>query len=287
MLSVLASSAVAFAVLTPNDRNVIAEERNFFGTTSVIAADGMTNMRHGRTLHGLSIDEPGRRTEPTAYYNRAGPLGDVLGWVGERVDSARVGVVGLGAGTAACHARPGQTWEYYEINPTVIRFASDTTYFRFVSECTPGARMWTGDARLRLAEAPGGHFDLLVLDAFNSDAVPVHLITLEAFELYHDRLTADGLQVINISNRWLNLEPVIAQHADRLGSSAWVRGDFLSSTPERYSSVWMVLTRNLDAVEALRAAEWQEVRPRPGFRGWTDDYSNVLSVLVFLEREGE
>jgi spermidine synthase len=245
----------------------------------------MIVMRHGRTLHGLSIDEPGRRTEPTAYYSPDGPFGDVLEWVGERVDSARVGIVGLGTGTAACHARPGQTWDYYEINPTVIRFASDTTYFRFLSECTPGARMWTGDARLRLAEAPGGHFDLLVLDAFNSDAVPVHLITLEAFELYRGRLTADGVLLINISNKWLNLEPVVARHAERLGASAWIRRDVLSSTPERYSSVWMVLTRNLDAVEALREAQWQEARPRPGFRGWTDDYSNVLSVLGLLERE--
>lgn len=277
----LALAFVAFAILLPRPGTLIAEERNFFGTTSVISAEGVRVMRHGRTLHGMAFEEPGRRTEPTVYYNPAGPFGDVLGWVGDQVTGATVGVVGLGAGTAACYARPDQSWEFFEINPSVVRFASDTTYFHFLSECAPGAPVRLGDARLRLQDEDAAHFYVLILDAFSSDAVPMHLVTREAFELYRSRLADDGVVLMNVTNSWVNLEPVVADHARALSMQAVIRRDGFPPTPERVSSDWMVITRNQALLDALAEHDWVPARERPGFGSWTDDFSNLLSVLVF------
>jgi hypothetical protein len=277
----LALAFVAFGVLLPRRGTLLAEERNFFGTTSVISAEGVRVMRHGRTLHGMAFEAPERRTEPTAYYNPAGPFGDVLGWVGDRTTAATVGVVGLGAGTAACYARPGQSWEYFEINPSVIRFATDTTYFHFLGECTPGSPIRLGDARLRLLASDSGHFDVLILDAFSSDAVPIHLVTREAFQLYRSRLADDGLLLMNVTNTWVSLEPVVADHANALSMQAVIRRDDFAPTPEHVSSDWMVVTNNATLLAALREGGWVTARERPGFGSWTDDFSNLLSVLVF------
>jgi len=287
LMATFGVSLLVFRLFLPAGNPTLVEERNFFGTTAVLRSDDMFVLRHGRTVHGFALIDPERRSEPTAYYGRPGPLGDAMRAIRRRrveTDNERAGlragVAGLGAGTVACYAEPGDAWTFLEINPAMIRLASDTTYFRFLSDCSPDATIVRGDARLRLARAADGTFDIIILDAFGSDAIPVHLMTREAFELYRSKLAAGGTLLIHITNNWLDLEPVIADHAVRLGFTSLIRRDNVTPAPERVPSDWVVLTRDETLSDALRAGVgWVPLRARQGFRPWTDDYSNILSVL--------
>jgi len=219
--------AVAFLVLgmpslinPPLDR-----ERNFFGVIKVL--DDRPKELHllvnGSILHGLQSTEPASRDEPTSYYHRKGPLGDVMALLADRRPEGAA-VIGLGAGTVACYGAGGAPWTFYEINPAVVHVASDPRYFSFLRDCQPDARIRLGDGRLLLA-GDAGRYPLIILDAFSSDAVPTHLLTIEALSTYLEKLALDGLIVANISNRFTDLQPILAAGAERLGLAAVWRSD--------------------------------------------------------------
>jgi hypothetical protein len=278
---ILIAFAATMRVATPAD--VIARERNFFGTLRVRATPGLHTLTHGRIAHGSQLTAPDSLDTPTTYYAREGPLGDVFATVHSMTRRARVGVVGLGVGTAVCYARPGETWDLFEINPAVISIARDTTLFRFLDRCGREANIITGDGRRALAASTHAAYDLLVLDAFSSDAIPAHLLTREAFALYLRRLTPTGLLAVHISNRYLDLEPVLAANADALGATGVIRSDANTGSSRRAASVWVALAEDVRALDALRASPgWKTVRVEPGFRTWTDDFTNLLAVLRFL-----
>jgi hypothetical protein len=240
---------------------------------------------HGNTVHGRQSIDPALCCEPLSYYHRGGPVGQILVAFKERPGSKRVGVVGMGAGSMACYAGPEESWTFYEINPAVVRVANDTNYFRFVQRCSSNAvEVVLGDARLRLREAPADWYDLLVLDAFSSDAIPLHLVTREALRLYLSKLAPGGLLAFHISNRYLELEDVLGNLARDANLVCHAREELETGAAElaegKDPSHWLVMGRcRADLGKLLKDARWQPVHDHSGSRVWTDDFCNLLSVF--------
>jgi SAM-dependent methyltransferase len=263
-----------------------ARTRSYFGIYTVIEAGKTRRLSHGTTVHGIQNLTPGHETDPTSYYAPKSGVGLAMRLA--TTATSRVGVVGLGAGTLACYARPGQDWRFYEIDPAIATIAEDRSRFTFLSRCLPHAPIVIGDARLSLAEAPVGGLDLLVIDAFSSDSVPMHLLTHEAFAVYQRALAPGGLLMIHISNRYIRLEPVLAGAAQAGGWAAALR-DY-QATPDdkaqnRATSMWVAMSHDPAALARLTSASaaegnpWRPLNGRPGFAAWTDDHASILPLL--------
>jgi hypothetical protein len=265
---------------------VLHRERSFFGVMRVEdTADGrVRQLLHGTTLHGKqAVGDPARRREPLSYYVKDGPVG----WIhaaapdqGPDGKPRRVAVIGLGAGALCSYARSGETYVFYEIDPAVVRIARDPRYFTFLSDCEAGWQIHIGDARLRLREAPPGAYDLLIVDAFSSDAVPVHLLTRQALDLYVSRLSERGLLVFHTSNRYFRLEPLFAALAADAGLPGVHLSDPGDFAADRYPSTWVVLARRAEDLAGLHGRpQARDLVPRPGVRAWTDGFADPLSLL--------
>lgn len=258
-------------------------ERNFFGTVRVVRDDGeeLNWLYHGTTIHGRQSTRLDARCEPLSYYHPKGPLAQVFTAYNAEPPSPNVAVVGLGTGTTVAYARPGQRWSFYEINPAVVSLASAPDYFSYLSYCTSGVpvEIILGDARLRLADAAPATFGLIVLDAFSSDAIPVHLMTAEALDLYLSRLAPGGLVAYHVSNRTLDLHPVVADLARSRNLSALAFNDH-ERLPGKEPSHWVVVARRPEDLAALSTdARWHPLEGDPRRRLWTDDYSNIVTIL--------
>ncbi len=276
-------------------RNIeqIHQARSFFGVLRVTrdrAETGYTELRHGTTLHGRQSLEAKRRGEPLAYYHRQGPMGQVFAEFDRRVTLRRIAVIGLGTGTLAAYAQPGDRLVFYEIDRLVQAIALDRGYFTYLSDAQGRGvtvRIELGDARVRLERArqerPDERYDLIVVDAFSSDAVPVHLLTRQALQLYLELLTPRGLLALHLSNRYLDLERVAANLAEDAGlGGRLLQHDEAADTQGGTRSTWAVLARTSRALGELALdARWTatklEVDPRVGV--WTDDFHNPLSVM--------
>lgn len=281
----MAAALVITALIGPGSK-VLDRSRSFFGVYKVASLeDGAVHaLKHGSTLHGAQYSDPDRWREPLTYYTAAGPVGQFFQALDANRPPRHVGLLGLGIGTILCQGRPGQRWTIFEIDPMVERIARDTRYFHYLSECFDPTAMEIihGDARLSLADARHKKFDLLILDAFNSDAVPVHLLTREAFALYRDSLDEDGLILLNFSNRHLNLEPVLADLAADAGLYGLVQkyNPPISASAIHASSSWVVMARNPASLRILDGdPRWASLRSEGRNKVWTDDFSNLLSVV--------
>ena len=195
--------------------------------------DDYNLLYHGTTLHGAQSLSPSRRREPLTYYHRTGPLGQVFTTFSRKSSKSRVAIIGLGTGTMACYGEPGQNWTFYEIDPAVERIARDKRYFTFLRDSPAKVEVVLGDARLSLAKAPDHQYDLIVLDAFSSDAIPVHLITREALKLYLSKLADHGILAFHISNRYLNLKPVLGDLARDANLACLVQEDLKLDEAEK------------------------------------------------------
>jgi SAM-dependent methyltransferase len=262
--------------------------RSYFGVYSVGDRDGARILTHGTTMHGTQDLRPGRERSPTTYYAPGSGVGQTMLLAGALYGpQARIGVVGLGTGTLSCYKQPGQSWTFFEIDPKMARLARDSGYFTFLANCAPDARIVLGDARIRLGEEKPASLDILAIDAFSSDAVPMHLLTREAVRIYGRALQQKGVLLFHISNRYIDLEPVIAAAARNEGWHSAVL--FYSPTDEEEKnfatvSNWVALSRDGEVLDRLIAANkgasgWQDVIERPGFPGWTDDYATILPLL--------
>jgi hypothetical protein len=257
---------------------VMERSRTFFGSYTVENDGVQHRLVHGTTLHGTQWLDPARRDDPTTYFSKQGPLGDVLeGPIAGNLSN--IGIIGLGAGTIAAYGQPGWHMTFYEIDGEMVRIASDPEYFTFLGDSRADVDTVVGDGRLKLAEAPSGSFDLIILDAFSSDSIPVHLLTREAMRMYADRLAPDGLVMAHISNRMFDLEPVLAAAADDLGwQAAFGRGG--AGVPGSSESVWVALSPNQQTITTLLGHdEWRPV-DRSTEVHWTDDYSSLIDVLL-------
>jgi hypothetical protein len=256
----------------------LLRERTFFGVYSV-RFEKETNVHrivHGSTMHGEQSLDPVTRRRPTSYYSPEGPIGQTFEALRWRLDDADVGVVGLGAGALAGYVRPGQRWTFYEIDPAVLRIANSPKYFTFLRDCGKACRVVLGDARLSIGRGRPKH-DLLVLDAFSSDAIPLHLITREAVQLYLDHLSDDGVMAFHVSNRHLTLRPVLAAIAAELGMTAISQFD-PGKPSERAPSEWLLMARTPASFRTLTSdSRWKVPERAP--RAWTDAYSDLLGAL--------
>jgi spermidine synthase len=280
---VAALMAASLAFGNASER-VLYATRTFFGVYRV--SEDVTGryhgLAHGTTLHGMQALAPERRGEALTYYHRTGPFGQAWTNLPRTVTSGDIAVVGLGIGTLGSYANPAQRWTFFEIDPAIERVARTSEYFSFMDDCGYRCRVVIGDARISLARVPEHAYSLLVLDAFSSDAIPMHLMTSEAFSLYLSRLTPDGALVMHISNRHLRLAPVVARLAASQGLAALQQIDAVGTDwPEGKSeSHWIVMTRNRGDLDALAAdRRWQPLVAGASTPLWTDDFSNILSVL--------
>lgn len=261
--------------------------RSFFGIYAVRPGDnGSRQLVHGTTSHGIqNLGSPDRQRTATAYYAPRSGIGQAMLAKQQLFPAARVAVVGLGAGTLACYARPGEQWRFYEIDPAIVEIAEDARRFTFLSLCLPGVETNVGDARLTLSADPPASADMLVIDAFSSDSVPMHLLTREAFQLYRRKLAPGGLLMVHISNRYLDLMPVVGG----VTADGWAGMSrlYIPTEGERRenasASQWIAMSDDPATLAALdRAAgrgQWQKLNAKPGFVGWTDDRASILPLI--------
>jgi hypothetical protein len=264
---------------------LVYRQRSFFGVHRVTEQDNARLLVHGNTIHGRQSLDPARRREPLAYFHRTGPIGQVFATFSGSDAKRHVAIVGLGAGSLAAYAESGlafkQEFTYYEIDPAVIGIAQN--YFTFLSDSAAEIKIVPGDARLTLAHAPAYHYGLLIMDAFSSDAIPLHLLTKQALAMYLEKLADDGVLAFHISNRYLDLEPVLGDLAKDAKLVCLARHDLEISDEEKAEgkapSIWLVMARHREDLHGLaRAGGWRTVQGRGG-RVWTDDYSNLISVF--------
>ena len=261
--------------------------RTFFGIYKIEDHHNSRTLAHSTTLHGYQSTVPADRLRPTSYYAPGSGAGLVFRAAPVLFGpTARVAVVGLGTGTLACYAQPGQAWTIFEIDPAMVRIARDTGQFTYISGCKPDVHIVLGDARLSLAKTAAASLDLLAVDAFSSDAIPLHLMTREAFAVYGRALAADGVLLVHVSNRYLALEPVVAAIA-RSGGWSVARRNFVPSHTEGdrgdTRSTWIVLTRSPARLAQVEAAtgptNWLPLPTEEGVTPWSDDFASVLPVI--------
>ena len=260
--------------------------RNFYGTKKVTTDqdDHFHTFVHGSTVHGIQSTHPKGRHIPRTYFHPSGPVGDVFETYNLNPSRPQVAILGLGIGSMAGYARPGQHFTFYEIDPEVARIARDLRLFTCLEDCRASCEVVLGDGRLTVARAPDGHYGLMFLDAFSSDAVPTHLLTQEALQLYLSKLDERGILVFNISNRYLDLAPLLANLAKDAGLVCLRRNDPADTQKERemakHASEFVVMARHLRYIRKLDYDPgWEEVPTRPGLGVWTDQYTNIFRLL--------
>jgi hypothetical protein len=265
---------------------VLYTGRSFFGTyRAATDPEGKrTVLFQGTTVHGAqSIDHQSNLT-PLSYYYRTGPAGQVLLANASRHGSGRVAIVGLGTGALACYGTVNQIFTFYEIDPLVEKIARDNRLFTFLRDCPPRIDVVIGDARISLARAPNRIYDLFVLDAFSSDVIPVHLLTRQAVELYLQKTAPTGVLLFHVSNRYMDLAPVLDRLAAALNLATFIQNDFDISSKEQAEgkspSRWILMARDQQsAAPSLTAGRWLQLNGQLRGDLWTDDYSDLLKVI--------
>ena len=282
----MAAFMIASNYYTGSSGGVLYADRSFFGVYRVIEDNGKEAhlLYHGTTLHGLQKSVQKTRLQPSSYYHPTGPAGQVFSVLEKVRAEESVAVVGLGTGALACYGRPRQKFTFYEIDPLVERVARDQRLFTYLRDCSPSLEVVIGDARISLAREPRKSYYLIVLDAFSSDAIPVHLLTREAVELYLSNLAEDGLLLFHISNRYIDLAPVLGRVAANLKLTALSQRDFRVTASEgdegKSPSHWIVMARHKAAVSPfLKDPRWSPLDGEKKPQLWTDDYSNIFQVV--------
>jgi spermidine synthase len=291
------AASLMFVVLFGADAGKKDFVRSFFGVHKVMESDGgqFRILKHGTIEHGAQRirDAHGRRLtgrpEPITYYHDLAPMVQGLNAARKkRGGPINVAVVGLGTGTLACQMKGGDQLTYYEIDPKVVAIAKDPRRFAFLTECAPDAKIVIGDARLTLADSPDGQYDVLIVDAFSSDAIPTHLLTKEAMAIFRDKIKPDGMILMHISNKHMSLAPVVAGVAEANGMVSRANDSDEGYDDENHlfgSLVVAVANRDEDFGELAQKTTWVEQEPDEDEWVWTDDYSNVIGAILRKLRE--
>jgi hypothetical protein len=276
-----------FALYLPSVNGELYHARDFFGVKHVLRTPTYHWFTHGATLHGAESTLIPHEREPLTYFERSGPVGAIFAHLQPSLRRAHVAVAGLGIGTLACYAQSGQTWTFYEIDPQVAQIATDSNLFRYISACLPKARIVLGDARLSLTREARHEDALLILDAYTSDQIPVHLLTREAFAIYLKALTPHGVLAFDISNVFFDLRSVIGTLAANAGLVAYDRldaqPDGATRDPGWSPSHWVVVARSDNDLAGLeRESGWHALPPSDTIPLWTDDYTSQIRILTRL-----
>lgn len=298
----LLSSALALVVIvscaipieSQHANALIHQSRNFYGVLSIrqhsaddIAQQNATLhvLRNGTTEHGSQLRTAESRCMPTGYYSQKGPLGQLFNAYDADNAQWNIGIIGLGAGEIAAYAKPSQQWSFYELNPTVVDIAENPDYFSFLQDCVGDYRVQVGDARLMLEKEKQQQYDLLIVDAFSSDSIPTHLMTKEAIELFLTNMKPGGLLAFHISNRHLALKKVLSVQAKELGLANAIQ-EFRPKTkiPYTHASDWVMMAKEGSRLQPLlqsQTGHWTALSDYPEIKGWTDDYSSIISLWKF------
>ncbi len=282
-LSVVLITASAMS-LWLGDR-VLYQTRTFFGVLKVVHAkeDNTRVLIHGMTNHGIQRMEPEARRQSVSYFHPSGPYGQVFTAFSGARAKRRIAVTGLGIAALANYVDEGQSLTYYEIDPEVVTIARDGrlfTYYQDTERRGADLRVVIGDARLKMESAPDHSYEMIILDAFTSDAIPVHLLTKEAMQLYLRKLAPDGLLVAHISNRYLGLEPVLGNLAEALGLVAIKQFDYANGVPYKSGSDLVVMAAKREDLGLLAAdPRWTPLERSRAIGVWSDDFSNVLGIV--------
>jgi len=290
--------ALALIRVYPADDGRVETVRSFFGVHKIVVTpSGQYHvLMHGTTIHGAErvLNNDGTpisgRPEPISYYHKDGGIGQAIAAVRARKGGPiRVAVIGLGSGTLTCASLPGENWKFFEIDQSMVDTARDPKYFTFIRNCEPDLKPVIGDARLTFAREPDGIYDLIIVDAYSSDAIPIHLATREAMKIYKDKLTPHGAVVMHVSNRHLELASVVVGIADANDLKSWVYNEDSGRDNEYIFATNVVVSARNDAdVGALASSDkWALTDPTDGQRVWTDDYSNILGAVWRRLRDGE
>jgi hypothetical protein len=297
---IFATVAVALFLLRayPSDDGRVETVRSFFGVHKIVVTpNGQYHvLMHGTTIHGAEkfLNDDGTpvtgRPERISYYHKDGGIGRAITAIRERKGAPlRVAVIGLGSGTLTCASQRGETWKFFEIDQTMVDTARDPKYFTYINKCEPDLKPVIGDARLTFAREPDGVYDMIIVDAYSSDAIPIHLATQEAMKIYKDKLAPQGVVVMHVSNRHLALEGVVVGIAAANGMKSWVYDEDSNRDNEYIFATDVVVSARADAdVGGLASSDvWAETDPDKNQRVWTDDYSNILGAVYRRLRDGE
>ena len=297
-LAAVAALALVLVRVYPSDEGRVDTVRSFFGVHKIVTTPhGQYHvLLHGTTIHGAEKfrNDDGTpiqgRPEPISYYHKDGGIGQAVTAIRARKGAPlRVAAIGLGSGTLTCVGLPGETWKFFEIDQSMVDTARDPKYFTYVQNCQPDLKPVIGDARLTFAREPDGVYDLIIVDAYSSDAIPIHLATKEAMAIYKDKLAPQGVVLMHVSNRHLELASVVVGIADANGMKSWVYNED-SGRDGEYIFATNVVVSARDAADIGKLAssdKWEETDPNAGQRVWTDDYCNVLGAVYRRLRDGE
>jgi hypothetical protein len=284
----VAAMLVAATIAVGQGSVVIESDRSFFSELKVESyGDGRyKRLLNGTTLHGGQITLPGQALVPITYYHPTSPVGELVTVLRRRGLTERSAVVGLGTGSMACHSRRGERWTFLEVDPLVERIARTPRLFSYLSDCRGTFDVVLGDARVSMARDASRRYGMITLDAFSSDAIPTHLLTREAIELYKSRLEPGGALAFHISNRYLELEPVLGDVARSTRMACIARLDTATDrrgrqVPGKTLSHWVMLARRQSDFGRLATQRnrWRPCTTGASAQPWTDDYSNILSVV--------
>lgn len=255
----------------------ISRSRDFYGVLTLSKTPEALALIHGRTLHGLQLSDPAQAQLPTTYYTPASGIGRAVAFLrSEHLGGMRVGVVGLGTGSIASYCTPDDTFSFYEIDPQMVRIAEDD--FTYLAHCA-GASVVVGDGRISLASS-SSTFDLLAIDAFNNDSIPVHLLTREALSVYAKRLAGTrSVVAFHVSNRYLDLEPVVIRLAADSGFASMVIRDDGTSGTVGVPTIWVLLAQDASVFTSPAFRGTDSLPPPPAPRVWTDDYASVWTAV--------
>jgi hypothetical protein len=297
---IFATVAVALVLLRayPSDDGRVDTVRSFFGVHKIVVTpNGQYHvLMHGTTIHGAEkfLNDDGTpvtgRPEPITYYHKDGGIGQAIAAIRERKGAPlRVAVIGLGSGTLTCASEPGEDWKFFEIDQSMVDTAKDPKYFTFIQNCEPNLKPVIGDARLTFAREPSGTYDVIIVDAYSSDAIPIHLATEEAMEIYKDKLAPQGAVVMHVSNRHLELESVVVGIAEANDLKSWVYSEDSGRDNEYIFSTSVVVSAREEAdVGSLASSDkWALTEAEENQRVWTDDYSNILGAVWRRLRDGD
>lgn len=274
------------------NKTLLTMDRNYFGSLKVYTDRNINFLYHGTTLHGAQFQDEEHKLYPVTYYSPGSSASDIFTELDKKKGEQKIGVIGLGVGSVACYAQKGREFDFYEIDEDVVKVAENPKYFSYLSACNSPYNVILGDGRLKLAEKPEGYYDMIFLDAFSSDNIPIHLLTKEALSLYMSRLKPGGILMMNISNRFLDLRRPLTTTMREINSPIYfkyhkphnVEGD----VSELYvQSIFAVAAKDESTLTPYleNYQDWGPLKHPVDVRPWTDDYANILPSLFVWKFE--
>ena len=256
-------------------RNILFQKRNYYGIFKVYEEAGFRKLYHGTTLHGAQFVDESRKDEALAYYHKVTPVGEFL--LKNPLNHSKVALVGLGIGSFATYARIGDQYDFFELDPLVEKIANK--YFGFLARSKGNIRIVYGDGRLSLRKEDNQKYDSIIVDVFNGGSIPVHLLTVEAIKEYQRVLKPKGTIFFHVSNRYLDLVPLLYAAAEKLGLYGCIKAKLGDNPPEIEDSIWFAVTEDLRVFSFLQSSlGWVNIKHK-AIRPWTDRYSSLVAVI--------